>query len=145
MTINDLVTHYVTFRRTLGERCQTNEVILRSFCRSVGPQTPVASITAAAVDAFLVGRGPVASTWHIKYHSLKGLFRFAVSRGHRDEAPLPWVSRSDPRVSSRTSTRGRTPPLAGCDPDVPALPHAGRTGDAPSNPPAPLRGWLTRP
>ena len=37
MTINDLVTHYVTFRRTLGERGQTNEVILRSFCRSVGP------------------------------------------------------------------------------------------------------------
>jgi len=91
MTINDLVTHYVTFRRTLGERCQTNEVILRSFCRSVGPQTPVASITAAAVDAFLAGSGPVTSTWHIKYHSLKGLFRFAVSRGHRDEAPLPSV------------------------------------------------------
>ena len=91
MTINDLVTHYVTFRRTLGERCQTNEAILRSFCRSVGPQTPVASITAAAVDAFLAGSGPVTSTWHIKYHSLKGLFRFAVSRGHRDEAPLPSV------------------------------------------------------
>ena len=43
MNINDLVTHYVTFRRTLGERCKTNESILRSFCRSVGPQTPVAA------------------------------------------------------------------------------------------------------
>jgi integrase/recombinase XerD len=91
MTINDLVTHYVTFRRTLGERCQTNEALLRSFCRSVGPQTPVASITAAAVDAFLAGSGPVTSAWHIKYHSLKGFFRFAVSRGHLDKAPLPAV------------------------------------------------------
>jgi integrase/recombinase XerD len=91
MTINDLITHYVTFRRTLGERCQTNESILRSFCRSVGPWTPVARITAAAVDAFLAGDGPVTSAWHIKYHSLKGFFRFAVSRGHLDEAPLPAV------------------------------------------------------
>jgi integrase/recombinase XerD len=91
MTINDLVTHYVTFRRTLGERCQTNEALLRSFCRSVGAQTPVAGVTAAAVDAFLAGNGPVTSAWHIKYHALKGFFRFAVSRGHLDEAPLPAV------------------------------------------------------
>jgi site-specific recombinase XerD len=91
MTINDLVTHYVTFRRTLGERCRTNEALLRSFCRSVGPQTPVAGITAAAIEAFLAGGGPVTSTWHIKYHALKGFFRFAVSRGHLDEAPLPAV------------------------------------------------------
>ena len=66
-----LVTQYVTFRRTLGERCQTNEAILRSFCRSVGPQTPMSGITAAAVDAFLAGAGPVTSTWHIKYHALR--------------------------------------------------------------------------
>ena len=41
MNINDLVTHYVAFRRTLGEQCKINEGILRSFCRAVGPQTPV--------------------------------------------------------------------------------------------------------
>ena len=91
MTIDDLVTHYVTFRRTLGERCRTNESLLRSFCRSVGPQTPVAGITAAAIGAFLAGEGPVTRTWHIKYHALKGFFRFAVSRGHLDGAPLPAV------------------------------------------------------
>ncbi len=91
MNINDLVTHYVTFRRTLGERCKTNESILRSFCRSVGPRTPVAAIGADAVAAFLAGAGPVTSAWHIKYHALKGFFRFAVSRGHLNEAPLPTV------------------------------------------------------
>ena len=91
MNINDLVTHYVSFRRTLGERCLTNESILRSFCRQVGPQTPVAAIEADAVAAFLAGTGPVTSAWHIKYHALKGFFRFAVSRGHLDKAPLPAV------------------------------------------------------
>ena len=81
MTINDLVTHYVTFRRTLGERCESNERLLRSFCRWVGPQRAVAEIGAEAVVAFLAGAGPVTSAWHIKYHALKGFFRFAVSRG----------------------------------------------------------------
>jgi integrase/recombinase XerD len=91
VNINDLVTHYVTFRRTLGERCKTNEALLRAFCRSVGPQTPVAQIGADMVAAFLAGAGPVTSAWHIKYHALKGFFRFAVSRGHMDKAPLPEV------------------------------------------------------
>ena len=61
MNINDLVTHYVTFRRTLGERCKTNESILRSFCRAVGPRTPVGRIRVDAVAAFLAGTGPVTS------------------------------------------------------------------------------------
>jgi integrase/recombinase XerD len=91
VNINDLVTQYVTFRRTLGERCKTNEAILRSFCRSIGPRTPVAVIGADAVAAFLVGAGPVTSAWHIRHRALKGFFRFAVSRGHRNDAPLPTV------------------------------------------------------
>lgn len=89
MNLNDLVTHYVTFRRTLGERCRTNEAQLRAFCRAVGPQTPVTRIRVAAVAAFLAGTGPVTSSWHIRYHALKGFFRFAVSRGHLDDTPLP--------------------------------------------------------
>ena len=66
MNLSDLVTHYVTFRRTLGERCQTNERLLRSFCRAVGPQTPRTRIRPEAVAAFLAGSGPVTSAWPIK-------------------------------------------------------------------------------
>jgi integrase/recombinase XerD len=91
MNSNDLVTQYVTFRRTLGERCKTNESILRSFCRSIGPRTPVAVIGTDTVAAFLIGAGPLTSAWRIRYRALKGFFRFAVSRGHLDEAPLPTV------------------------------------------------------
>ena len=35
------------------------------------------------------GAGPVTGHWHGKYRALKGFFRFAVSRGYLDEAPLP--------------------------------------------------------
>ncbi len=89
MNISNLVTHYVAFRRTLGERCNTTENVLRSFCRAVGLGTPVARIRPKAVAKFLAGTGPVTRTWHFKYGALKGFFQFAVSRGHLDKAPLP--------------------------------------------------------
>jgi integrase len=96
MNITDLVTQYVTFRRTLGERCKTNESILRSFCRSIGPRTPVAAIGTDAVATFLAGAGPITSAWHTRYHVLKEFFRFAVSRGHLSAAPLPTILPKQP-------------------------------------------------
>ena len=89
MNINDLVTHYVAFRRTLGEQCIITEKTLRSFCRAVGPRTPVTRIRLKAVAEFLAGTGPITRTWHFKHSALKGLFQFAVSRGHLNQAPLP--------------------------------------------------------
>jgi integrase/recombinase XerD len=89
MTITDLVTHFVAFRRTLGEQCIITEKTLRSFCRAVGLRTPVARIRLKTVAEFLAGTGPITRTWHFKYSALKGLFRFAVSRGHLSKAPLP--------------------------------------------------------
>lgn len=89
MNVEDLVTHYVAFRRTLGERCDTTENVLRSFSRAVGPRTPVARIRPEVVAEFLAGTGPITRMWHFKYRALKGFFQFAVSRGHMDRAPLP--------------------------------------------------------
>lgn len=89
MNISDLVTHYVAFRQTLGERCKTNENILRSFSRAIGPRTSLKRIRAKDVAVFLAGTGPITRAWHGRYFALKGFFRFAVSRGHLDKAPLP--------------------------------------------------------
>lgn len=89
MTINDLVTHYVTFRRTLGEQCKATEAILRAFCRAVGPETRLHRIRLKAVTEFLDGKGPLTRTWHNKHSVLKGFFEFAVSRGHLKKPPLP--------------------------------------------------------
>ena len=89
MNINDLVTHYVEFRRTLGQKFNTTENILRSFCRATGPHTSVGRIRRKVVDKFLSSAGSATRTWHFKYRILKGLFQFAVSRGYMDLAPLP--------------------------------------------------------
>jgi integrase/recombinase XerD len=89
VNVNDLVTHYVAFRRTMGQRFNTTEKILRSFCRAVGPRTPITRIRSKIVAKFLVGAGPVTRTWHFKYGALNGFFQFAVSRGYVDKVPLP--------------------------------------------------------
>ena len=89
MNLNDLITQYVAFRRTLGERCHAAEETLQSFCRAIGPRKHVSRIRAKAVIAFLTGTAPITGTWHKKYYVLKGFFQFAVSRGHLDKAPLP--------------------------------------------------------
>jgi site-specific recombinase XerD len=89
MTISDLVTQYLGFRRTLGKRAPTTECILRSFCRAVGPQTRVRQIRRSAVSGFFGSSDPATRTWHAKHSALKGFFRFAVSRGHLSKDPLP--------------------------------------------------------
>jgi integrase/recombinase XerD len=89
MNIYDLVTNYVSLRRKMGQRFITHENILRSFCRAAGPRTPIIQIRPKAVTKFLTGTGTLTTTWHLKYRVLKGFFQFAVSRGHRDNIPLP--------------------------------------------------------
>lgn len=89
MNINDLITQYVAFRRTLGERCKTNENVLRSFCRAIGSRTPMARIREKHVVDFLTGSGRITNAWHVRYSALKGFFEFAMSRGHARSSPLP--------------------------------------------------------
>ena len=105
MNIDELVTHYVAFRRTLGERCIITEKILRSFCRAVGPRTPVTRIRLKAVAKFLAGTGPITRTWHFKYSRAEGLL--PVRGQPRAPEPGPAADGSCPsalRHSSRTFT-----------------------------------------
>ena len=118
MNVNDLVTQYVTFRRTLGERCNTTEEILRSFCRVVGLRTPVRQIRLKAVATFLTGAGTITRSWHIRHSVLKGFFRFAVSRGHLKKAPLPTevpkLSPAVPYIYSRQELRSLMEAIPSC-------------------------------
>jgi site-specific recombinase XerD len=91
MNTEEMVTYYIAFRRTLGEKFQTNESILRAFCQAVGPQTSIAGIGVEAVVTFLNGSGSITSGWFKKHQALNGFFRFAIDRGHLTEAPLPKV------------------------------------------------------
>lgn len=123
MKINNLVTQYVTFRRTLGEQCKSIETILRAFCHAVGPETRLNRIRLKAVTKFLAGKGPLTRTWHSKHSALKGIFEFAVSRGHLKKPPLPRdVPKRPPTLTpyiySRDELRRLLDAIPACQPSV---------------------------
>lgn len=90
MTITQLITQYVTFRRATGELFQTNASILKAFCHSVG-ELEVTAVCAAHINSFLNGAGSITSSWHVKHNALLGFYRYAISRGYVASSPLPTV------------------------------------------------------
>lgn len=89
MTLNDIVVQYVAFRKSLGNDFTSAESLLRTFCRHVGENIELAEVTADQVHNFLVGTGSISGYWRRKYDTLSGLYRYAISRGFTDRAPLP--------------------------------------------------------
>ena len=89
LSISTLVSSHVANRRVMGEKCNTNEDILRSFCTLVGPETAVSRICKSDVVRFLDGTGAYSNAWHVRYIALNGCFQFAVTRGHLKSVPLP--------------------------------------------------------
>lgn|GEM_PF-3171639 len=91
MTLANACEEYGAFRKTLGERFETNGRQLRAFCRFIGPDATIANVSPEKVNMFLVGRGPLTAGWHVKYNALRGFYRYALSRGLVATSPLPDV------------------------------------------------------
>ena len=109
MNIDELVTHYVTFRRTLGEQCIITEndppvLLPRRRAGHASHPDPARVPSPSSWPAQDRSR----ATWHFKYSALKGFFRFAVSRGHLNKAPLPTeLPKCPPTLRSRTFIHGK--------------------------------------
>ena len=91
MKLQQLIDQYVAFRQALGERFTTNAGILRTFGRAVGMHVSIAEVRADQVSTFLCRGGPVTSAWHVRYSALRGLYRYAITRGYATVSPLPTV------------------------------------------------------
>jgi integrase/recombinase XerD len=89
MKLRRLVDRYITHRRSLGERCQTNASILRAFCRGLRCGIDLKQVNVGQTTKFLYGKGVVTSAWHVKHNALKGFFRYAISRDYGAKMPLP--------------------------------------------------------
>jgi integrase/recombinase XerD len=88
MKLNDLITQYVAFRKSLGEDFESAHSLLNTFCRRMGGDIAVADIRVEHVEQFLAATG-VNSYWRRKYDTLRGFYRYATSRGFVNQAPLP--------------------------------------------------------
>jgi integrase/recombinase XerD len=90
-TTRDAVTHYVSIRQAAGADFRVTAKLLNAFCRTIGPEIEIGAISAARVQAFIDGHGPVTHYWHLKHSTLRRFYRFAQSRGLVDRIPLPSV------------------------------------------------------
>ena len=105
MTLNEIVLRYVAFRKSMGDDFSSAESVLKTFCRRVGEDVELADITANHVQAFLVGTGAISGYWRRKYDALRGLYRYAISRGFIDKAPLPSSAIRSPRFKPHLHRR----------------------------------------
>jgi integrase/recombinase XerD len=91
MKLHTLISQFVVWRQSLGERYESQQNILNSFCRRIGPEVEAADIRPEQVSAFLAGAGPVTPTWYNRYKALKGFYQYALSRGYLTNSLLPTV------------------------------------------------------
>jgi integrase/recombinase XerD len=97
MTLNEVALQYVAFRKSMGGNFASTESLLKTFCRRMGENVELTDITAEDVQGFLAGAGVVSGYWRRKYDVLRGLYRYAISRGFIDCAPLPRTAVRAPR------------------------------------------------
>lgn len=89
MKLKDLIAQYAAFRKSLGAEFASAESLLHTFSRCMGEDIEVGEIRTEPVEAFLAGTGPVTRYWRRKYDALRGLYRYAASRGLVHHVPLP--------------------------------------------------------
>jgi site-specific recombinase XerD len=88
MKLISVINAYIELQQSMGLRSETAKRTLRQFGRQMG-DIQIGEVQAQQVLLFLRGSGSPSSTWRVKYRLLSGLYRFAISRGHVKESPLP--------------------------------------------------------
>jgi site-specific recombinase XerD len=97
MRLNKIVAQYVAFRKSLGDDFTSAESLLKTFCRFMDDDVELDEIPVEDVQAFLTGTRSLSSYWRRKYDTLRGLYRYAISRGFIDCSPLPLSAPRTPR------------------------------------------------
>ena len=88
MKLRDLISDYVTFRQSMGQKFTTFTNILKAFCKaSGGDDIETDQVNSDRVLSFL-GQ-PTTCYWHLKYNALAGFYRYATSRNYILSSPLP--------------------------------------------------------
>jgi integrase len=93
MRLHELVTQYITYRKSLGEKFRTNESYLKSFVKAIGSEREIHKISEKDMNKFLYGsdNGNVTSSWFIKHTAVLGFYQYSFTRGYVNKIPLPKV------------------------------------------------------
>jgi integrase/recombinase XerD len=98
MKLHELISQYVAFRKSMGEDFHSAENLLKTFCRRMGENVDLADVNAPHVQAFILATGAPSGYCRRKYDVLRGLYRYALSRGFVEHAPLPSTAPQTPCV-----------------------------------------------
>ncbi len=88
MKLSNVVSAYLSHKRSLGHRFRCEGDVLKAFCKATDDRA-IADINHEAVLVFLGGSAPITGYWIKKYRVLSGLYRFAAIRGLVKGSPLP--------------------------------------------------------
>src|SRR6266566_5036912 len=91
MKLQTICERYAAFRKTLGERFEVNGRQLKAFCRAMGRKIDITDVSPEKVNTFLVGKGPLTTSWYVRHNALLGFYRYAISRGFVTTSPLPFT------------------------------------------------------
>ena len=89
MTLRESVERYVAWQRNHGAKFHSSAQTLNTFCRQVGEDRDCDTVGEDDVRRFLAGKGVLTRTRAVKYGTLAGFYRFALSRGHVSRIPMP--------------------------------------------------------
>jgi integrase/recombinase XerD len=89
MKLSELVAQYLSHKRALGMRFDSEAATLATFCRRLDGNIDVRSVTVEQVQDFLTGNRPLTNHWIKRKSVIECFFRFALTRGHITTSPLP--------------------------------------------------------
>lgn len=110
MNMRQLITKYIKYRQTLGEKFASNGRILRAYGRFVGESSKADSATTKQIKEFVDGDGPATNSRRKRYDALKGVYLYACSRGFVEQNPMPtevpkWEASLVPYIYEREEIR----------------------------------------
>ena len=89
MTVREAVDRYVAWQRDHGAKFRSSAETLDAFCRRIGEDRDCDSVGVDEIRGFLAGKAALTRTRAVKYGTLTGFYRFALSRGHVSRIPMP--------------------------------------------------------
>jgi integrase/recombinase XerD len=98
MRLANLVEEYIAFKQATGMCFESQARILKLFSRRLG-SVEVSHVTPKTVLAFLSRLKTITSSWHQTYSTLKGFYRYAITRQYVKTAPLPAIVPKGPNYA----------------------------------------------
>ena len=89
MTLREAVERYVAWQRDHGAKFHSSAQTLAAFYRRTGADRDCDTVGEDEIRCFLAGKGVLTRTRSVKYGTLAGFYRFALSRGHVSRSPMP--------------------------------------------------------